>query len=355
MKNIICLLLLVALLFLFAGSMQVYSPVPNEYDLPEDTAENKVDTEIKPLDFSKKYSYEYTDQKGQSITVDSLPYWFYEPKEASNGAKPLIVVLHSAYLKLDEELTAEENLDIFLNSKYDDIPKHIISGSFGELDAYILMPQTGSSSMGWAQRGEEVAGLALSCMQKYNIDSERVALMGFSVGGTGVIEVASAYPEIFKNVLSVAGGIDGVSNKIIPYDCESKMRYPIADSEFHILKTDKKVYMKFLFDRSKDKNFLAVNADEAAAAQRFMDMRVAELGDSYIQNGVRLLSVVGEPDVEVNCQPAAALCEYIVSNGGDAEIIKTPYGHGGVLDACTGKKVNDLVDKERILSFILGQ
>jgi hypothetical protein len=46
---------------------------------------------------------------------------------------------------------------------YDDFPKFIYDGKFGDIPAYIVMPQTSGASQGWARRGAEVVNLVTAC------------------------------------------------------------------------------------------------------------------------------------------------------------------------------------------------
>ena len=173
--------------------------------------------------FSKQYQYryKYTDENGttQKPIVKTLPFWLYEPKNTENKKLPLVVVLHSSHVKIDSELGgSSENLDNMVQTMiYDDFPKFIYDGKFGDIPAYIVMPQTGGESNGWSSRGAEIVNLVTACKQKYYNLIGDVCLLGYSLGGTGAWELASAYPEVFQRVLSVAGGLDkgtDVSNRV---------------------------------------------------------------------------------------------------------------------------------------------
>jgi hypothetical protein len=119
--------------------------------------------------FSKQYQYKYkyTDESGttQKPIVKTLPFWLYEPKNTENKKLPLIVVLHSSHVKIDSELGgSSENLDNMVQTMiYDDFPKFIYDGKFGDIPAYIVMPQTNGASQGWARRGAEVVNLVTAC------------------------------------------------------------------------------------------------------------------------------------------------------------------------------------------------
>ena len=180
--------------------------------------------------FSKQYQYryKYTDEndKVQKPVVKTLPFWLYEPKNSTNEKLPLIVVLHSSHVRIDSELGgSSENLDNMVGSMiYDDFTKYIFNGEFGDIPAYIVMPQTTTDPNGtrWTKRGTEIINLITACKQKYKDGDTSlisdVCLLGYSMGGTGAWEMVSAYPEIFKRVITVAGGLDGVTNTNKPYD-----------------------------------------------------------------------------------------------------------------------------------------
>lgn len=282
-----------------------------------------------PAVFSKEYSY--TDANGKEI--DTLPYWLYTPANARKGM-PLIVVLHSALVKSKNELSVEANLDNMVTAA-EELPKFIYDGVFGDIPAYIVMPQTSSASLGWAQRGSEVIGLVEYCKREYGIDADNISVMGYSLGGTGAVELASAYPEVFSRVLSVAGGIDGVTNNIRPYLNGKRMQ--LSDTLYPDLRVtnDSGVYekskMKYLY--AADGNKYKATGDAAVQAEEFAEQRIADISASLRSSGAEVWLIVGSKDAEVKPEIAARLCEAIASDNARCEILDG-YSHAKAIAHC---------------------
>lgn len=295
-----------------------------------------------PAIFTKELAY--TDAKGNEVT--SLPYWLYTPANAKAGM-PLIVVLHSAHVKAKDTMTAEENLDNMVSSA-DDLPKFIYDGVFGDIPAYIVMPQTSGASLGWAQRGAEIKGLVEHCKREYGIDADSIGIMGYSLGGTGAIELACAYPELFSNVLSVAGGIDGVTNHFRPY-IQGQGRLQLSDSLYPLLRvvndkgTYEKNYMKYLY--AAEGNKYKAEGDAAVSAISFAEERIAKLAEALRSAGTDVWLIAGSLDAEVKPEVSAQLCDAIASDKAKCDTL-AGYSHAKALTHC-------LTVKEQIIDFIV--
>jgi len=305
------------------------------------------DKEKAPAVFSKQYRF--TDAQGN--TVSTLPYWLYTPADATEGM-PLIVVLHSAHVKSKNELTAEANLDNMVSSA-DDLPKFIYNGEFGNIPAYIVMPQTSGASRGWAKRGAELKELVGFCQREYGIDSGNVSIMGYSLGGTGAIEVASAYPETFTRVFSAAGGLDGVTNNSRPY-IEGTGRLDINTETYKALRVLKenstteyeKETMKYQYAASGNK-YLTITKEEIDAAKAFEIQRITEIAGIFNNDDILVWTVVGDRDTEVAPSVSAELCDTIGSNKAKCDVIED-CSHAGAISYC-------LEIKSEIISFLLNE
>ncbi|MBQ4602124.1 MAG: hypothetical protein IJB24_04605 [Clostridia bacterium] len=268
-----------------------------------------------------------------------LPYWFYEPYNAEGAALPLIVVLHSSLTKqlLDSErgLGVSENLDYMVHNFTErDMPKFIYKDMFGNIPAYIVMPQTAPDSMGWAERGAEIADLVAQMKKNFNIS--HVAAMGFSLGGTGAWELAAAYPDLFDRILPIAGGIDGVTNHIKPY-CDGA-RLDLADymgKDYSSLSADGS-YMRSLYTPNEGYR------EDSELTRSFMNDRIADIS-GRITGNVKVRAILSADDEQVASSVSQTLCERIT----DAEcVLLSGTSHGGVLEHC-------LTLRGDILSFLL--
>jgi hypothetical protein len=79
------------------------------------------------------------------------------------------------------------------------------SGQFQPDDAIVLHP-FGRQCIGWKSAGEiDVFEAIAHVSQNYNIDPNRIALMGFSMGGAGVWHIGAHYADQFASVHAGAG------------------------------------------------------------------------------------------------------------------------------------------------------
>ncbi len=294
-----------------------------------------------PADITSNFSKQCfkTDEK-------SLPYWLYIPDDAHEGM-PLIVILHSSYLKADPEMSDEENLDKMTLTSVKDIPVYMYNGELGAIPAYVIMPQTPPASCGWARRGEELAALVDSCCNEYGVDRERVSLIGYSMGGTGALELASAYPETFRRAAVIAGGLDGVTNSTIPY-IKGEGRMEFSDEHYPELRVPKKkdpsVYepekMKFAYG-DKSSTVFTATAEEKAAAARFEAERVADVAKKLDLGGVKVRILIGADDTDVSAAVSEGLSQNVDKDLLRCDIIKN-CDHGEILKIFLEKKAEIL-------------
>lgn len=278
----------------------------------------------------------------------ALPYWLYTPEKAEEGM-PLIVVLHCSYMKSEDTLDVEANLDVMTDPEKKDITSYIYNGEFGKIPAYIIMPQTSAASRGWAKRGEDILALTEDCIQRFAIDRERVSLIGYSMGGTGALELASAYPELFDRVVAVAGGLDGVTNNNIPY-VRGEGRMKLGEEYYPELriptKKDSAVFeaekMKFVY-AAKDSTALAASDEEKTAAAEFEAERVAQVAESVKNGTASLWMLIGANDAEVSPTVTRGIYD-ILGDRARCDII-ADCGHSGILNTAIEKN-------EEIIDFL---
>ena len=131
---------------------------------------------------------------------DAYNFWFYEPpasdtlKQSSNQAikqsvKPLVVFLHGKSL-------SGKNLNRV--KRYG--PINALEMGM-KIDAYVLAPQT---SNGWTP--QRVIRLVDWAEERYAVDTNRIYLIGMSMGGFGTLDVAGTYPDRFAAAMALCGG-----------------------------------------------------------------------------------------------------------------------------------------------------
>ena len=98
---------------------------------------------------------------------------------------PLIVYLHGGSGRGDDinKLTQNGFCMWVSEGKFDDVP------------AYTVFPQLADKyKAGWSANQTGVQKLIENLVKTYKIDTDRISLVGHSMGGTGTLAVASALP-----------------------------------------------------------------------------------------------------------------------------------------------------------------
>ena len=114
--------------------------------------------------------------------TENINYWLFTPKNAT-AEMPLIVYLHGG------------------SGRGDDIGKLT-----NNVPAYIVFPQLASKyKAGWSANQTGVQKLIESLVKNYKIDTDRISLVGHSMGGTGTLAVASAFPRLFSCIMPMSG------------------------------------------------------------------------------------------------------------------------------------------------------
>lgn len=80
--------------------------------------------------------------------------------------------------------------------------------------AIIIYPQC-PSNVSWLSVASKVKGIIDYSIANYNVDKDKVALTGFSWGGSGAWEIGLQYPTLFSCIVPVSG-----------YNSKSATTYP---------------------------------------------------------------------------------------------------------------------------------
>ena len=122
---------------------------------------------------------------------EAYNFWFYSPDgKADDEKKPLVIFLHGASL-------CGTNLDRV--RRYGTIDA-IERGR--ELDAYVIAPQ----NPGGAWKPSKIMKIVEWVESNYDVDSERIYVLGMSLGGYGTIDFAATYPDRVAAAIAMCGG-----------------------------------------------------------------------------------------------------------------------------------------------------
>lgn len=124
-------------------------------------------------------------------------YWLYTPTNAEENM-PLIVYLHGSSGKgIEPEQLLTSGV----------FPQSLAEGAFGDIRAYVLIPQLPEEQQDWISFKQPVVSLIQNVIDAYKIDSSNVSLTGFSLGGAGVWNIAASYPDMFRCIAPCSGGM----------------------------------------------------------------------------------------------------------------------------------------------------
>jgi len=113
-----------------------------------------------------------------------------------------------------------------------DLVKGIIGPALEELGAIIVAPDSVRGNWRTSENEKAVNALLDLVMGNYAVDKKRVAVTGYSMGGTGSWHVAEKFPERFSAVLPIAStppasavgwrlpvlAIQSRADKVVPFD-----------------------------------------------------------------------------------------------------------------------------------------
>ena len=133
--------------------------------------------------------YEPSDTPVTNTSTDSLSENSVDTLAQLPHGKPLIIFLHGKSLSGN---------DLQQVRRYGTIPA-LEMGL--RLDAYVLAPQT---SNGW--NSKKVWQMVEWTINKYPIDTNRIYVLGMSMGGYGTLNLAAAYPDKIAAAIALCGG-----------------------------------------------------------------------------------------------------------------------------------------------------
>lgn len=121
--------------------------------------------------------------------ADAYNFWLYSP-DNTEESKPLVIFLHGSSLCGN---------DLSRVKRYGTIDA-IEKGR--ELDAFVLAPQ----NTGGSWKPAKIMNIVDWAEEHYNIDKDRIYVLGMSLGGYGTIDLAAAYPDRIAAAIALCGG-----------------------------------------------------------------------------------------------------------------------------------------------------
>lgn len=128
-----------------------------------------------------------TAHKGE--VKDGYNFWLSEPEDTTGG-KPAIIFLHGASLCGN---------DLQKVKRYGTIDA-VERGR--KIDAYVIAPQNPGGSWNPAK----VFNVLEYVESKHNIDTDRIYVVGMSLGGYGTLGFATSYPDKVAAAIAMCGG-----------------------------------------------------------------------------------------------------------------------------------------------------
>lgn len=134
----------------------------------------------------------------QQISLNGMDFhfWLYTPDNIPEDPA-LIIYLHGGTSKGDD-------LDLLVS--HGGLPQYLLQGRL-KPSVFIAMPQAPEEIRSWDELGEEIIGLTEILTDQYNVDPEKVALTGHSMGGIGTWMIAYEDPDVFCRIAPLSGAI----------------------------------------------------------------------------------------------------------------------------------------------------
>jgi len=175
----------------------------------ENVSTNKENIEEKKED-SNSNDEDTTEVKEDNILIEKtfisdneeIKYLLYIPDNVSENM-PLVVYLHGGSFKGN---------DLSILTK-DSFPKYLENVEI-TLNAYAIIPQLDDKYTGWIEIADTLKELITSCLSEYDIDSKKVSLTGYSMGGTGAFNIAIKYSNLFNKIAILSGTMSNTSSNI---------------------------------------------------------------------------------------------------------------------------------------------
>lgn len=125
----------------------------------------------------------------RGTVANGYNFWLLEPSD-SMEAKPVFIFLHGASLCGNDlnRVKRYGTLDAVQKGR--------------TLDAYIIAPQ----NPGGAWKPEKIMNILKWVEDWYNVDYDRIYVLGMSLGGYGTIDFAATYPDDVAAAMAFCGG-----------------------------------------------------------------------------------------------------------------------------------------------------
>ena len=152
---------------------------------------------------SGAFAQKYTLEAKRNVLENNYNYWVCTPPDyaakndsvSSDSVKkfPLVVFLHGASL-------CGHNLNLV--RRYGCLNAVQIGR---DINAVIVAPQ----NPGGAWNPKKIAGIMDWTSENYNIDTNRIYVLGMSLGGYGTVDFCATYPEKVAAAMALCGGSSG--------------------------------------------------------------------------------------------------------------------------------------------------
>lgn len=159
----------------------------------------------------------FEQPSGRTYTSPRMWYWIYKPENIRPG-KPLVVYLHSTVGCCNQALI-------------DPLPQMINEGIIQDPEAVVVVPQLpGNFESKWTAAAESVTSLVDRLVEEYELDPERVALTGFSLGGVYCWDIANSTPGRYTRFMSICGRVHYLRIKVENFEgCEVRVYTALRD------------------------------------------------------------------------------------------------------------------------------
>lgn len=156
----------------------------------------------------------------------SLNYRFYEPGKNKNGKLPLILILHGAGARGNDNKAQLGTFCFrFMNRKVQKSnPSYVVVPQCPNGREWVNRSNTGIPYTHYSQdktdESEEVKliiELLVELKTRYPIDTNRIYITGFSMGATGTWDITTRYPDMFAGAAIFSGVSDTTKAHLITH------------------------------------------------------------------------------------------------------------------------------------------
>ena len=149
-----------------------------------------------------------------------MNYWVYTPEDMKEGL-PLVIYLHSSIGLANKALQ-------------DILPSYINDGTIPSPNSIVLIPQIPLTKYeaDWISCINSLDAIIEDVIETYHADTNRVSLVGFSLGGIGVFDLSYMHPERYERILSICGRVNYhiINNRNVNPDAEIRVATAKGDS-----------------------------------------------------------------------------------------------------------------------------